>query len=284
MRDSVIADWAVAVAYPSKYAYGSPRDSARAGRAEPDRLGTAQAPHPTVGARTRADGTAQAPHPTVGARIRPVGAALVAGPRRSAVQRMGAEDVEGSSGRQDGTAQAPRPTGGVRTCPVGLSLADSRSASSDPGSNPWYRAGSGSSTRGQARTTSPAGDLPHILHHEHRDGTIGSPPVSGWESTHAGYRSGPRIGFPVRSPWRCDPGLASLFISMENFLPSSPSSSCSTPAHFSFLFVRSRADGWMLPDRWKGSSLPRMSPPRRPRRQRTTRPLNARKDASRQHD
>ena len=145
MRDSVIADWAVAVAYPSKYAYGSPRDSARAGRAEPDRLGTAQAPHPTVGARTRADGTAQAPHPTIGARIHPVGAALVAGPRRSAVQRMGAEDVEGSSGRQDGTAQAPRPTGGVRTCPVGLSLADSRSASSDPGSNPWYRAGSGSS-------------------------------------------------------------------------------------------------------------------------------------------
>ena len=123
MRDNVIADWAVAVTYPSKYAYGSPRDSARAGRAEPDRLGTAPA-----SAELRRG--KQAPHPTIGVRIRSVGAALVAGPRKTSVQPAGArlppafsEETGGSRGERFGTAQAPRPTCGVRTLFVGVALA-----------------------------------------------------------------------------------------------------------------------------------------------------------------
>ena len=139
MRDNVIADWAVAVTTPSKYAYGSPRDSARAGRAEPDRLGTALA-----SAELRRG--KQAPHPTIGVRIRSVGAALVAGPRKTSVQPAGArlppafsEETGGSRGERFGTApasaelrrgkQAPRPTIGLRTRAVEAVLAADPSGS-----------------------------------------------------------------------------------------------------------------------------------------------------------
>ena len=70
-------------------------------RGSAGRDGTAQAPHLTVGARTRAVGTAQAPHPTVGARTRTVGTAQAPHP------------TDGARTRAVGTAQAPHPTDGA---------------------------------------------------------------------------------------------------------------------------------------------------------------------------